>query len=83
MSPDRVSNPGLLTYESGALPNALRGPAPGQVVCQNQEPELLGLIPRPAHTFMETDHELFSMLIFPLPLILEGQLTVTGKSMGT
>ena len=28
MWPDRVSNPGPLTYESGALPIALRGPAP-------------------------------------------------------
>ena len=27
MWPDRVSHPGLLTYESGALPTALRGPA--------------------------------------------------------
>ena len=27
MLPDRVSNPGPPTYESGALPNALRGPA--------------------------------------------------------
>ena len=27
MWPDRVSNPGSLTYESGALPTALRGPA--------------------------------------------------------
>ena len=27
MLPDRVSNPGLLTYESSALPIALRGPA--------------------------------------------------------
>ena len=26
MLPDWVSNPGLLTYESGALPIALRGP---------------------------------------------------------
>ena len=25
MRPDRVSNPGPLTYESGALPTALRG----------------------------------------------------------
>ena len=30
MLPDRVSNPGPLTYESGALPIALRGPAPEQ-----------------------------------------------------
>ena len=28
MLPDRVSNPGPLTYESDALPIALRGPAP-------------------------------------------------------
>ena len=27
MWPDRVSNPGPVTYESGALPIALRGPA--------------------------------------------------------
>ena len=27
MLPDRVSNPGPLTYEAGALPIALRGPA--------------------------------------------------------
>ena len=27
MLPDRVWNPGSLTYESGALPIALRGPA--------------------------------------------------------
>ena len=27
MLPDRVSNPGLLTYESGALPIALSSPA--------------------------------------------------------
>ena len=32
MLPDRVSNPGPLTYESGALPIALRGPA--IVICK-------------------------------------------------
>ena len=31
MLPDRVSNPGPLTYESDALPVALRGPASGKV----------------------------------------------------
>ena len=30
MLPDRVPNPGPATYESGALPIALRGPAPMQ-----------------------------------------------------
>ena len=35
MLPDRVSNPGPLTYESGALPIALRGPArPAFSTCQ-------------------------------------------------
>ena len=32
MLPDRVSNPGPLTYESGALPIALRGPAYAKVI---------------------------------------------------
>ena len=32
MLPDPVSNPGPLTYESGALPIALRGPAKYQLV---------------------------------------------------
>ena len=32
MLPDRVSNPGPLTYESGALPIALRGPARDKIV---------------------------------------------------
>ena len=32
MLPDRVSNPGPVTYESGALPIALRGPAIGWLV---------------------------------------------------
>ena len=31
MMPDRVTNPGPLTYESGALPTALRGPASDHV----------------------------------------------------
>ena len=32
MLPDRESNPGPLTYESGAPPIALRGPAPHVLV---------------------------------------------------
>ena len=35
MLPDWVSNPGPLTYESGALPIALRGPAFTKVVPSN------------------------------------------------
>ena len=39
MLPDRVSNPGPLTYESGALPIALRGPA-----AQRRDRELISQI---------------------------------------
>ena len=31
------------------------------------------------HSFIEIDHEIFSTVILSLPLILEGQLTVSGK----
>ena len=37
MLPDRVSNPGPLTYESGALPIALRGPASMDVNSWSEE----------------------------------------------
>ena len=53
MLPDLVSNPGPLTYESGALPIALRGPCPKrpkgrlagtQMTCVSETPQgvLLG-----------------------------------------
>ena len=42
MWPDRVSNPGPLTYETGSLPTALRSPAPYQSVILEY---LLPLIP--------------------------------------
>ena len=35
------------------------------------------------HSFIEIDHEIFSMVILFLPLIQEGQLSVTGKGIGT
>ena len=39
MLPDRVSNPGPLTYKPGALPIALRGPAPSSVTLTINLPE--------------------------------------------
>ena len=41
MLPDRVSNPGPLTYESGALPIALRGPAKVELIIDH--PPKIGL----------------------------------------
>ena len=35
------------------------------------------------HSFVEIDHEIFSMVILPLPLIQEGQLSVSGERMCT
>ena len=35
------------------------------------------------HSFMEIDHEIFSTVIPSLPLIQEGQLSVSGEKMCT
>ena len=35
------------------------------------------------HSFMEIDHEIFSRVILSLPLIQEGQLSVSGERMCT
>ena len=35
------------------------------------------------HSFVEIDHKLFSTVILSLPLIQEGQLSVSGKRMCT
>ena len=35
------------------------------------------------HSFAEIDHEIFSMVILFLPLIQEGQLSVSGERMCT
>ena len=35
------------------------------------------------HSFMEIDHEIFSTVILSLPLIQEGQLSVSGERMST
>ena len=50
MLPDRVSNPGNLTYESGALPIALRGPA--RVVCMLYLKDYLGVHARVCFCFL-------------------------------
>ena len=44
-----------------------------------------GFNPRrsPQHSFVEIDHEIFSTVILSLPLIHEGQLSVSGKRMCT
>ena len=48
-------------------------------------PEGRGFNPRRGrqHSFVEIDHEIFSTFILPLPLIQEGQLSVSGERMCT
>ena len=35
----------------------------------------------PQHSFVEIDHEIFSTVMLSLPLIQEGQLSVSGERM--
>ena len=51
MLPDRVSNPGPQTYESGALPIALRGPA--CMLMENLEIKLLCLMVLPVLIYID------------------------------
>ena len=47
--------------------------------------EVAGSTPRRGrqHSFVEIDHEIFSAVILSLPLIHEGQLSVSGERMCT
>ena len=52
--------------------------------CPNGDQEVAGSICRGRqHSFMEIDHEIFSTVILSLPLIQEGQLSVSGERMCT
>ena len=45
--------------------------------------EVAGSTPAGQHSFVEIDHEIFSTVILSLPLIQEGQLSVSGERMCT
>ena len=49
----------------------------------NWRPGGHGFNPSQQHSFMEIDHEIFSAVILSLPLIQEGQLSVSGERMCT
>ena len=73
MLPDRVSNPGPLTYESGALPIALRGPA---------QSYLMGLGLHIVFTlFTKADNSCDILFAFPdKELVLKRDLLVKWRS---
>ena len=50
---------------------------------QTGDQEVTGLSHVWQHSFVQTDHEIFSMLIFSLLVIQEGQLSVCDKRMCT
>ena len=49
MWPDRVSSPGPLTYESGALPTALPGPATNYETLASLIYIIIKIMPGPAY----------------------------------
>ena len=53
--------------------------------CPTGDQEVAGSTPHRSrqHSFLEIDHEIFSMVILSLLLIQEGQLSVSGKRMCT
>ena len=56
-----------------------------QPLITNWRPGGRGFNPRRGrqHSFVEIDHEIFSNVILSLPLIQEGQLSVSGERMCT
>ena len=54
-------------------------------VAQTGDQEVAGLIPYGSgkNSFIEIDHEIFSMVILSLALIQERQLSISGKRMCT
>ena len=51
--------------------------------CGTKKEMLVFPCPGGQHSFVEIDHEIFSMVILSLLLIQEGQLSVSGESMST
>ena len=49
--------------------------------CLTADPGVASSIRARSHTFVEIDHEIISTVISSLPLIQEGLLSVTSKSM--
>ena len=54
-------------------------------VCPTGDQEVAGSVPARSSniSFVEMDHEMFSTIIVSLPLIQEGQLSVSGERMCT
>ena len=72
MLPDRVSNPGLLTYVSDALPIALRGPAITMACAWQAKPR-----PKTSHVSL-IGHELIPQGLFIINFFHFNHLSCKG-----
>ena len=73
-------------YKRASVPTAPLAGLGGAVGCTSGwRPGGRGFDPRRGrqHSFVEIDHEIFSTVILSLPLIQEGQLSVSGEKMCT
>ena len=57
------------------------GPVAQSIASLIADPEVMSLILPPSHTFVEINHEIFSMFILLRPLIQEGLLSVKSEIM--
>ena len=73
-------------YENANMPTIVEPASVAQLDAPSDwRPGSHGFNPRRGqqHSFVEIDHEIFSTVILSLPLIQEGQLSVSGKRMCT
>ena len=80
LDPNTISQILVHVYKEGKPVSVAQLDAPS-----NWRPEGRGFSPSRGrqHSFMEIDHEIFSTVILSLPLIQEGQLSVSGERMCT
>ena len=63
------------------LYKAHTGPVAQSIARPMADPRVVSLILTWSHTFAETDHEIFSMVVLLLPQTKEGLVSVTSESM--
>ena len=61
--------------------NGTKGCVTGEVEKVGHSTKIVGPPPDRQHSVVEIDHEMFSTVIFSLPLIQERQLSVSGERM--
>ena len=86
-SPEAIHNQlGDLTSKYGGVGSESVPASVAQLDCPSDwRPGGRGFNPRRGrqHSFVEIDHEIFSAVILSLPLLQEGQLSVSGERMCT